>query len=396
MNNYSPLFCLLAGMLPPDTPPTHLAPFLSQKLRFWSLVAMVLLIYVHGYNLHPRYLQPFTLVDEPLGPGTWFQYLLANGLLRFRIPILFAISGYLCARRDGAEPHGQRVKRRLRTLGLPYLLWSGLWLLALWALEHFAITRQAVIDAQISPFWPRQLLSQLGGGELLVRWLVLPAPFQLWFLRSLLVYNLAYPWLRKALLRRPRAYFWIAAVLWFFIVPVPLIEGEGLLFFGLGVWLALRDKDVLTPPHWLRRLPLAALWLGVCLLKTWLAFRVGPPFSPVPAGAMLALHKVGEASGMLTAWFGLDGLVRWCMARGWFRWLTGFSFMIYVLHVPLVNYATELALRYGRAVPHIHLLTYLLLPLLIVALSAGVGALLRWVLPRVYAVLTGGRGLVTS
>lgn len=42
----------------PDTllTPTHPDSFLSQKLRFWSLMAMVLLIYVHGYNLHPRYL----------------------------------------------------------------------------------------------------------------------------------------------------------------------------------------------------------------------------------------------------------------------------------------------------------------------------------------------------
>ena len=308
---------------------------------------------------------------------------------------MFAISGYLFARRDGAEPHDQRV-RHLHTLGLPYLLWSGLWLAALWALEQFPMTRQAVIGAEISPFWPRQLLSQLNGGELLVRWLVLPAPFQLWFLRSLLVYNLAYTWLKKVLLRWPAAYFWVAGLMWFFMVPLPLIEGEGLLFFGLGAWLALRDKDVLTPPRWLRLLPLAALWLGVCLLKTWLAFRVGPLFSMPLAAGMLVLHKVGEASGMLMAWFGLDGLVRWCMARPWFRWLTGFSFMIYVLHVPLVNYATELALRYGRRIPHIHLLTYLTLPLLLVALSAGLGALLRRALPRVYAVLTGGRGLATS
>lgn len=180
------------------------------------------------------------------------------------------------------------------------------------------------------------------------------------------------------------------------MVPLPLIEGEGLLFWGLGAWLALRDNDVLTPPRWLRLLPLAALWLGVCLLKTWLAFRIGPPFSMPLAAGMLVLHKVGEASGMLVAWFGLDDLVRWCMARPWFRWLTGFSFMIYVLHIPLVNYATELALRYKRRIPHIHLLTYLALPLLLVALSAGLGALLRRALPRVYVVLTGGRGLATS
>ncbi|GAA4044427.1 hypothetical protein GCM10022409_33120 [Hymenobacter glaciei] len=381
---------------PASSAPTSLDPFLSQKLRFWSLVAMVLLIYVHAYNLHPRYLQPFTPVDEPLGPGTWLQYFLANGVLRFRIPILFAISGYLFARREGAQPHGQRVWRRLRTLGLPYLLWSLLWLALLWALEQFPVTRQAVVDAEISPFWPRQLLSQYSVGELVQRWLVAPAPFQLWFLRSLLVYNVAYPWLRTAILRRPAIYFGVAGLLWFFMAPLPVVEGEGLLFFGLGMWLALRQKEVLAPPPWFRPMLWVALWLGSAALKTWLAFHVGPPFSFPMALGMLALHKVGEVSGMLAAWFGLNGLVRWCMAQGWFRWLTSFSFMIYVVHVPLVNYATELALRYGRAIPHIHLLTYLALPLLVVAVSVGLGALLRGLVPGIYAVLTGGRGLATS
>lgn len=375
---------------------SRLDPFLSQKLRFWSLAAMILLIYVHAFNLHPRYLNPWTQVVEPFTPGTALQYFLANGLLRFRISILFAISGYLFAWRDGTEPHGARVRRRLLTLGLPYVLWSLLWLLVLWALEHFPITQQAVVDAEISPFRPRQLLSQYTSGEILQRWLVMPAPFQLWFLRSLLVYNLAYPWLKKAILRRPGIYFGVAGVLWFFTVPLPLVEGEGLLFFGLGVWLALRGRDVLAPPTWFRLGIFAGLWLGTCALNTWLAFQGGTHFSAPAMTTMLALYKIGEISGMLTAWYGLNGLVCWCMARPWFRWLTGFSFMIYVLHVPFVNYATELALRYGRTVPHIHLLTYLVLPLLIAAMSVGVGALLRWAAPSVYAVLTGGRGLVTS
>ncbi|UOQ98463.1 acyltransferase [Hymenobacter sp. 5317J-9] len=382
--------------LPLPTTRTPLDPFLSHKLKFWSLMAMVLLIYVHAYNLHPRYLQPFTPVQEPLSVGTWLQYFLANGVLRFRIPILFAISGYLFARHEGTAPHAQRVKRRLRTLGLPFLLWSLMWLGVLWALEQFPLTKQAVIDAEISPFWPRQLLSQYSSAELVQRWLLVPAPFQLWFLRSLLVCNLAYPWLRTAIARRPAIYFGVAALLWFFMVPLPLVEGDGLLFFGLGVWLALRDKDVLTRPAWLRLWLMVGLWLGTAAVKTWLAFHAGPPFSLPVALTMLALHRVGEISGMLVAWFGLNGVVRGCMARGWFRWLTGFSFMIYVLHVPLVNYATEVVLRYGRGVPHLHLLTYLLLPLLVVVVSVGVGALLRWAVPGVYAVLTGGRGLATS
>lgn len=51
---------------------------------------MVLLVYVHAFNLQPRYLQPMTLVEAPATWDNVMQYLFANGLLRFRIPILFS------------------------------------------------------------------------------------------------------------------------------------------------------------------------------------------------------------------------------------------------------------------------------------------------------------------
>ncbi|MBC7446440.1 MAG: acyltransferase [Hymenobacteraceae bacterium] len=377
--------------------PAPLDPFLSQKLRFWSFMAMVLLIYVHGFNLHPRQLAPFTVVEEPASLGNCLQYFLSNGLLRFRIPILFAISGYLFARADGRSPHRARIVRRLRTLGLPFLLWSALWLAAVWAMERVPVLRQAIIDAEISPFWPRQLLSQLTPGEWVNHWLILPLPFQLWFLRNLLVLNLAYPWLRAAVTRGPRIYFPVVALIWFFGIDLFIVGGEGLLFFGLGTWLALRGHDVQAPPAWLRVPITAVLWVGAAAGLTWLAFRGQPAFGengPQPfAFAMIGLYRLSEVMGILTAWFGFDWLVRRAMALRWFAWLTGFSFFVYVLHVPTVNYATALAFRFGKGIPHLSTYTYLLLPLLIVAGAVTVGAMLRRLAPGAYAVLTGGRGL---
>ncbi|GAB3302764.1 hypothetical protein [Hymenobacter tenuis] len=78
------------------------------------------------------------------------------------------------------------------------------------------------------------------------------------------------------------------------------------------------------------------------------------------------------------------------MRQRWFVWLTGFSFMIYGLHVPLVNYATEAALCLW---PGQNLAVYLVLPLLIVLIAVVLGALLRRTVPGVYSALTGGRGL---
>ena len=375
----------------PATPPAPLDRFLSEKLRFWSLAAMLGLVYVHAFNLHPRYLDPWTQIAEPPTPDNCLQYLLANGLLRFRIPMLFAISGYLLARRDGTEPHGQRAKRRLRTLGLPYLLWSLLWLGALLGLEQLP-----AINRVIEPVWT-ELLRTHGVGRLLWRGLVQPVPFQLWFLRRLLVYSLAYPWLKLAILRWPGIYFSIAGFMWFAMLSVPLLaEGEGVLFFGLGVWLGFHGHEVQVAPRWFRPGWVGLLWLGIVALNTWLAFRGAADYPPATKLLMLTLYKTGEVGGMLTAWFGLDALVRAAMARRWFRWLADFSFSIYVLHVPLVNYATELALHYGRGLPHLSILVYLLVPLLVVAASVAVGALLRRAVPQAYAVLTGGRGRATA
>ncbi|TGD81761.1 acyltransferase family protein [Hymenobacter wooponensis] len=371
-----------------SAPPARLDSFLSQKLRFWSLVAMVLLVYVHAYNLHPRYLQPWTPVEEPLSVGAWLQYFLANGLFRFRIPILFAISGYLFAHHDSRAPHKVRVKRRVQTLLVPYLLWSALGLGLTWAMEQYPATRQVVLDAGLSIFGPQNpFVSNYSPSELLLRWLLLPVPFQLWFLRSLLVYNLAYPWLRKAVERGPKIYFPIVALLWMFEISFPpIIEGTGLLFFALGVWLHKREIDVLTPPQWFKTGGFALLWLVLLTGKTWLAFHTEhPPFIP-----MLVLHKTAEVLGMGVMWFGADRLVRAAMRQPWFVWLTGFSFMIYALHVPLVNYATEAALRTWSSQ---QLGVFGLLPLAIVLLAVVLGAVLRRAAPRVYGLLTGGRGL---
>jgi fucose 4-O-acetylase-like acetyltransferase len=349
---------------------------------------MLLLVYVHAYNLHPRYLQPWTPVDESLSVGAWLQYFLANGLFRFRIPILFAISGYLFAHHDSRAPHKSRVKRRVQTLLVPYLLWSAIGLGLTWLMEQYPVTRQLVLSASLSPFGPQNpLVSHYSPSELLLRWLLIPVPFQLWFLRSLLIYNLAYPWLLKAIERGSKIYFPIVTLLWMLEITIqPFFESTGLLFFALGVLLRKREVNVLTPPHWFSVRWYALLWLVLLTGRTWLAFNSEhPPFIP-----MLLLHKTAEVLGMAVMWFGADGLVRVAMRQPWFVWLTGFSFMIYALHVPLVNYATEAALRIW---PSQQLAVFGVLPLAIILLAVLLGAVLRRVVPGLYGLLTGGRGL---
>jgi fucose 4-O-acetylase-like acetyltransferase len=378
----------------------RVSDFTSQKFRFFSFLAMALLVYVHGYDLNVRFLQPWSLVDEPLTVTTFGEYLLSNGLFRFRIPILFIISGYLFALHD-EQPYGQRIRKRARTLVVPYLLWSAIGLAFTFVLQKWAVTSAIVATAHLQPFG-NVPVAKLGFWQFAVSLVIVPTPFQLWFLRCLFVYNVAYPWVRSAVLRAPRLTFGVLGVLWLATFGAWLFEGEGLLFFTLGVWLCKTGKDIDARPSWLRLAPTALLWLALAALKTWLAFhhedRSGPSMTASTGTLLFALamlHKAVVALGMLVMWYGIDGAVRWSMAQRWFVWLTGFSFMIYALHVPLINYAMIWIFPIVQGVPHYRLLVYLLLPTAVTAFCVLAGAALRRTLPRVYGVLTGGRGLAS-
>ena len=356
---------------------------------------MVLLVFVHGYNLEFRYLQPWTAPSETMTPTAFLEYLLANGLFRFRIPMLFIISGYLFALHDD-QPHGQRVKKRLRTLGLPYMIWSGLGILLTFALEAHPYTRAIIADSRVVQIDDaRFLLNDYQWYELMFRWIFLPVSYQLWFIRVLLIYNIAYPWIRSAVLgkvARP-IFFTIVTLLWMGSFGLILLEGEGLLFFSLGVWIQKSGFSIEQPKRWMHPVAWFIAFVAMAALKTWLAYRGEALIGNSVFTVMTFLHKGVVISGLLAAWFGGDFLVRWFMSQHWFAWLSAFSFMIYALHAPFIAYFINPAMALFQSFPGARLLTFLVLPLVVIALCIALGAFLRKLLPNTYSLLTGGRGL---
>jgi fucose 4-O-acetylase-like acetyltransferase len=372
-----------------------LPPFISAKFRFWSFISMFLLVFVHGYNLEIRYLQPWTIPGEHLTITNFTEYFLSNGLFRFRIPMLFIISGFLFAMHDD-RPYKQRVGKRFRTLFLPYLTWSALGILFTYVLEMFPFTREMVSGSHVVQINnTRTLLHDYHWYEILFRWIFLPVPYQLWFIRVLFIYNLAYPALRWCVTHpvAKKIFFPLAILLWLGTTNFLLIEGEGLLFFSLGILLQKTEFNIELPGRRLNPLFWGILFLSLTGIKTWLAFSGNLLPNNALWPLMTILHKVVVLSGLIACWFGLDGVVRFFMSRKWFIWLVAFAFMIYAMHTPLVAYAIDPFLNLLRPLPGTHLLTFILLPLGIISFCVITGAVLRKLLPGVYGFLTGGRGM---
>jgi membrane-bound acyltransferase YfiQ involved in biofilm formation len=105
------------------------------------------------------------------------------------------------------------------------------------------------------------------------------------------------------------------------------------------------------------------------------------------------MHKMVVLSGLICAWYGCNAVVRFCMSKNWFVWLSAFSFMIYVLHAPLVVYATKAIFMQFSNWYAYRIITFIVLPLFLISGAVIFGALLRRLLPKVYSFVTGGRGL---
>jgi fucose 4-O-acetylase-like acetyltransferase len=364
--------------------------FLSQKFKFFTFICIALLLFVHGYNLQVTYLAPFSLVSEKLTFTTFIEFFFANGLLRFRIPMLFLISGYIFSIKD-KQPYGERVKRRFVTLMVPYFIWSAVGLAITYLWQQFPITAQAVQQANLDQLGDNRPYEEIGWPGILKRWVLVPVSFQLWFIRSLFVYNLLYPVFKWAVTKYPLVTFSILGLFWVSLLQVPLFEGQGMFFFAAGIWLNQRSYPIERRPSWHSHTLSWLVFVGICVIKTFIAFEFDKP-SPTIFWALSILYACAAVAGVIAVWFSFDNIVRWCMSRRWFVWVTAFSFIIFGLHIPLLAYVTNLFFIYLHSFQWYRLVTYFIAPLLVLLFCIGVGALLRWALPKVYQVATGGRG----
>ena len=363
---------------------------LSQKFRFFTFACIALLLYVHGYNLKDSYLQPHSLVKEDLTFTTFFEYLFANGLLRFRIPMLFIISGYIFAMQDYRR-YGERVKRRTFGLLIPYLIWSAAGLALTFLLQRYVFTAQIVESAKLDQLLDNRPYEQIGWGGMLMRWLVAPVSFQLWFIRSLFIYNLLYPVFRPLLLKYTYIWFGLLLIAWFFFFDFIFVEAQGMLFFSAGIWLYKRNYDIEHKPKWLSSYLCWLFFIGVAVIKTFMAFEFEEN-SPLIIPLFSVLYITIAVAGILAVWFSSDSLVKWAMSRKWFVWITAFSFIIYAMHVPLLPYFMKFISLYCPPIPGRRLITYLVAPAIIMGICVATGALLRKLVPSIYRISTGGRG----
>ena len=157
------------------------------------------------------------------------------------VPLFFVLSGFLfflnCPEKPAASYFGAKLKRRIFSLLIPYLIANVIAFGCYWAAGRFA-------PSLVSGFFGDKLHNPL-----FVFWTG-PVNLSLWFIRELMVCCLLSPlvWL---IIRYTRVFGVIAlGLLWaFHIGPMPIF------YFTLGAWPAIRNLHIKGLSDWMERHP---------------------------------------------------------------------------------------------------------------------------------------------
>jgi hypothetical protein len=362
-------------------PAYPISKHLSSKLRVVTLLAVVAVLGVHAYNMSSRFGSAENAADLTGAPGVvgFIEYLIAQTLCRWPAATLFAVSGFLFFR--DLAPHwpdyARKFRRRLRTIVVPFLLWSALGLALYVVLQALPGSDQ---------YFTKDFLGQLTVGHLLGKLLWRPVAYPLWFLQTLIVCIAVSPLLYWPV-RRLR---WLVMIpfiaLWVLDAPTNnWCDWKGLTFFTFGAVLALelRRGSRVVPPAWIGRL-LPPLWVTCCVLFTALLRDDGAFWAHT-------LHKALMCFAVAAVWLGYETYLEPLKDRRLVVALIPFSFMIFVAQEPLLTILKRVCLRALGGSDAAMLVVFFVAPVLTLMIVVSTAALLRRCAPRPYARLTGGR-----
>ena len=227
------------------------------------------------------------------------QGYISLALMRWALPFLGLVSGYLFFRtlRPTVAGFARKMRRRVRTLLLPFLIWSGLGVLFCVAVTHSPY-------ADVSPYWTVNSLS-----EALDRWLLHPVIYPLWFLQALMVCVLLSP-LIYLLVRVLKGWTLLIAAVWWATgwqpeALQPWLSVTAFTTFTAGAVIAQRGWR--SP--W--RSGAAPAWVAATCVAAWLAGAALYALYGHALGAWTRTALLGVVIlGILALWTACDALRR--------------------------------------------------------------------------------------
>ncbi len=310
------------------------------------------------------------------------EFFLADALPRIAVMLFFAVSGFLFfVGNDGtASQQARKIKSRVRSLLVPYLVWSAIAIVIYYVLQALPLTAGWFTNSS------RRVVGR-SVVDLVMIWLFDPIAYQLWFLRDLFLVVLLTPLMGWSLRRATVPTLVLVGLLHALDVSVPspvgsarLMTSDGYFYFTVGAAFAIRRWRLDASPAVAAGLTFATLALAVT--RAWA--------HATDRGVDLILFKCVHLPGVPAIWLGYDRWLRW-MERPGAKRVSAHAFFVFVAHEPFMTMLRKPIVRFLGAGDLRHAAELILTLTSTVVILVPVAAWIAAKAPSLYSFLCGGR-----
>jgi fucose 4-O-acetylase-like acetyltransferase len=296
------------------------------------------------------------------------------------VPLFFLISGFLLFIKE--PKYMENLKKKCRTILLPYILWAFLVILFLFAAQSFDFIKPYFGNLVVRDFsimdWIGAFVGHFGkfyDGSLNVNG---PLVYQFWFLRDLFVLNVLFVIIKKIIDRCPGGAFVLFSLLWIGGINLYIVNTTALFFFALGYYIV---KYNINYKHLDNIKTLDMVIMYIIIIITGLFFR----------------EKITIFSAMNKI-VGIMFFVK--LSRNFIKkdkmykllaWLEQYSFWVYATHGIVIAAMIKLSVKIMPMDGGWLLMHYFIVTLLCISVLVGIGMIFRKLFPKIFSILTGGR-----
>ena len=293
------------------------------------------------------------------------------------VPGFFFISGFLFFL--SKKSYTEKLRSRFHTLFIPYVLWNLL-LLLLYVFA-FALGYPQDINGKnivgysfidyLRIFWDR---GSYDNGNFV------PLLCPLWYIRNLIIMSIISP-LLYYIIRYIRELFLILVAVWWMTTPHNAFISQSILFFSLGAYFAILNKN-----------PLEAVDRNKGIFLTLFSvFAIGDILSHIFIGTPinLQIHRLSLIFN-IPAFFLLGD---WCVRHGYTnKILPNAVFIVFCVNYPIVVILRKFSIaQYSDESDIVHILLYFACVVISTVLSLSIYLVLNRYFPKVKNILSGNR-----
>lgn len=296
-----------------------------------------------------------------------------SNLMNVAVPVFFFISGFLFYRnieKWNWNAYINKLRRRIHSLLIPYVLWNTFYIMFALFGTIFAVLVKGVSFSVLTDWYHSEGFYALYWGG--------PYLYPFWYIRDLIALVVISPIIYGCVNYTSHFFIVILVVLCFFFDMLP----SSVFFFSLGAYFCLAGRYRFLTYRWVRYFTI------VCYM---LLLLIPASFFLQITENMQIINKLVVLVGVIAIFcIGYESLeMRWVRPC---KLLAESSFFIFAFHAFLITDSLRLLVNYIGVDSQVKLiLNYLLLPFLLVCVCVLTYIILKRIMPKTMAIMTGGR-----